>query len=78
LTLFLLIILFTLSLTVILSKKLITGIIALSAFSLISALLFYVLRAPDVAITEAAVGAGVSTVIYLWTIKGTKEDDSHE
>lgn len=47
------------------------GVIALSAFSLVSALLFYMLHAPDVAITEAAVGAGVSTVIFVWAIKAT-------
>lgn len=34
-------------------------------FSLLSAGLFVVLDAPDVALTEAAVGAGVTTVLFL-------------
>ncbi len=34
-------------------------------FSLLMAALFFILDAPDVALTEAAVGAGISTVLYL-------------
>lgn len=37
-------------------------------FSLLSAMLFVTLDAVDVAFTEAAVGAGISTVLYLGTI----------
>jgi energy-converting hydrogenase B subunit D len=53
------------------SRNLLHGVIALSGVSLMSALLFYWLQAPDVAITEAAVGAGVSTVIFVWAIRST-------
>ncbi len=49
--------------------KLFHGVIALSATSLLSALLFFLAHAPDVAITEAAVGAGVSTVVYVWALR---------
>ncbi len=41
-------------------------------FSLLSALLFVTLDAVDVAFTEAAVGAGISTVLLLSTIALTK------
>ncbi|GLQ36267.1 cation:proton antiporter [Amylibacter marinus] len=41
-------------------------------FSLLSALLFVTLDAVDVAFTEAAVGAGISTVLMLSTIALTK------
>lgn len=41
-------------------------------FSLLSALLFVTLDAVDVAFTEAAVGAGISTVLVLSTIALTK------
>lgn len=70
-----LIMLVILSVFILLSNDLLHGILALSAFSLMSALLFYILRAPDVAITEAAVGAGVSTVILIWAIKATDRRD---
>ena len=39
-----------------------------SVFSLLSALLFVALDAVDVAFTEAAVGAGITTVLMLGTI----------
>lgn len=58
-----------------LSKDLLHAVIALSGISLVSALIFYILQAPDVAITEAAVGAGVSTVIFVWAIKATQRRD---
>lgn len=58
------------------SRDLLTGTIVLSVVSLLSALLFYLLHAPDVAITEAAVGAGVSTVIFVWAIRVTDRKDA--
>ena len=45
------------------------AIVALSGvFSLLSALLFITWDAVDVAFTEAAVGAGISTVLMLGTL----------
>ncbi|MEA4860636.1 MAG: hydrogenase subunit MbhD domain-containing protein [Sphaerochaeta sp.] len=61
-----------------LAKDLLHSVIALSAISMLSALLFTILRAPDVAITEAAVGAGVSTVIFVWAIRHTQRRDKEE
>lgn len=57
------------------SRDLLHGAIALSATSVLSALLFLLLHAPDVAITEAAVGAGVSTIIFVWAIRETDRRD---
>jgi len=42
-----------------------------SAYSLLMAILWTQLRAPDLAITEAAVGAGVTTVLLIVTIYRT-------
>ena len=47
-------------------------------FSFLSALLFVMLDAVDVAFTEAAVGAGVSTVLVLGTIVLTKGESKNE
>jgi len=74
-TILILILLIVLSLYTLSSRDLLHGIIALSAFSLLSAILFYILYAPDVAITEAAVGAGVSTVVFVWAIRSTERKD---
>ena len=32
---------------------------------------FYILQAPDVAIAEAGIGAGLTTAIYIVAIRGT-------
>ncbi len=45
-------------------------------FSLLSALLFVTLDAVDVAFTEAAVGAGISTVLMLATIALTSRTEA--
>jgi len=70
-----LLLLIALSLYCLGSRDLLHGVFALSAVSLLSALLFYILDAPDVAITEAAVGAGVSTVVFVWAIRSTERKD---
>jgi multicomponent Na+:H+ antiporter subunit B len=44
-----------------------------SIYSLLSALLFVVLDAVDVALTEAAVGAGISTILLLATVALTDD-----
>ncbi|SFR46299.1 DUF4040 domain-containing protein [Halogeometricum limi] len=47
------------------------SIIAFSAYSLGIAVIWVFLRAPDVGLTEAAVGAGVMTILFLVTIAKT-------
>lgn len=64
-----------LSVYALICKDLLYGTIALSVVSVLTALLLYILHAPDVAITEAAVGAGVSTVIFVWVIRKTQRKD---
>jgi uncharacterized MnhB-related membrane protein len=49
-------------------KRQLAEVLALSLFSLLAALMFYLLDAPDVALTEAAVGAGVGVVVFVWAI----------
>ncbi len=56
--------------TVVLRDVLAT-IVAFAAYSLGLALVWVMLRAPDVALTEAAIGAGVTTVLFLLTITRT-------
>jgi len=53
-------------------KDLLNAVISLAAFSLLLSLLFYYLHAPDVAIAEAAVGAGVATTLFVLVISRTK------
>jgi uncharacterized MnhB-related membrane protein len=74
-TIILLLILLILGILALEAKDLLKAVIFLAVFSLISALLFFYLHAPDVALTEAAVGTGVSTVIFIWVIQKTDRKD---
>ena len=50
-------------------RSLIHSILSLGVFSLLLALEFYILKAPDVAIAEAGIGAGLSTTIFIITLR---------
>ncbi|MFB6086107.1 MAG: DUF4040 domain-containing protein [Halodesulfurarchaeum sp.] len=52
-------------------RDVLSAIIALAGFSFGAAVVYVLLRAPDVALTEAAVGAGVTTILFLVTIVKT-------
>lgn len=54
-------------------KNLIVAAITLAAFSLLLALEFYLLQAPDVAIAEAGVGAAITVAIYVLAIRATRK-----
>ena len=53
---------------IVVMSRLFAVVMLAGVFSLLSALLFVALDAVDVAFTEAAVGAGISTVLMLGTI----------
>ncbi len=57
------------------SRNLFESSVWLGIFSLMMAANFFILDAPDVAITEAAVGAGVSTVLFLGALALTAEHE---
>jgi uncharacterized MnhB-related membrane protein len=52
-------------------RDLLAAAIVFSTYSLVMAMLWTQLRAPDLAITEAAVGAGITTVLFIITIYKT-------
>ena len=59
-------------------KDLLAAAIASAAFSLLLSLEFYILQAPDVAIAEAGIGAGLTTAIFIIAIRGTKRYEENE
>ncbi|WP_169545331.1 Na(+)/H(+) antiporter subunit B [Sneathiella aquimaris] len=65
---FLMLLLVASALAVLYVRNLFVATMLLGALSFIMALLFVTLDAVDVAFTEAAVGAGISTVLYLGTL----------
>lgn len=64
------------------SKNLLSSIIIFMAFSAVMSLVWLILESPDLAITEAAVGAGVDTILFIVTLKrinalkGTEHDET--
>ncbi len=73
LNLILLIVLSVLALTsavaAVLARKLITSILAAGLVSLLASVIYLLLAAPDVAMTEAAIGSGLSTFIFFYALR---------
>jgi len=59
-------------------KDLLSAAIVAGVVSLIAAILFYCLQAPDVAMAEAAIGAALTTAIFVFAIKKTKRQEENE
>lgn len=53
-------------------KDLIGAVILFSAYSLMMSVLWLILKTPDVAITEAAIGAGVTSILFFAVISKTR------
>ncbi len=51
------------------SKNLLNSILIYMSFSLVMSMLWICLESPDLAITEAAVGAGITSVLFFVTLK---------
>lgn len=64
------------------SRKLLNSILIFMSYSLVMSIIWICLESPDLAITEAAVGAGVTSVLFFVTLKknhaidesGTKDE----
>lgn len=57
----------------VIQKRLPDAIILFMGVGLGSVVLFFVFQAPDVAMTEAVIGAGISALIFLMALKHFKE-----
>ena len=58
--------------------SLLSGIISAGVISLLASVLYLLLAAPDVAMTEAAIGSGLTTVVFLFALRKMKpEEENH-
>ncbi|HSV30848.1 MAG TPA: hydrogenase subunit MbhD domain-containing protein [Atribacteraceae bacterium] len=67
-----------LAVAVVFMRDLLAAAVVFAVYSLIMAIVFTRLKAPDVALTEAAVGAGITTLLFIVSIAKTirrEEDD---
>ena len=51
------------------TKKLLTSVIIFMSYSVVMSIIWVILESPDLAITEAAVGAGVTSILFFVTLK---------
>ena len=56
-------------------KDLLNAVIVTAFVSLIAAVLFYCLQAPDVAMAEASIGAALTTAIFVIAIRRTTRSE---
>jgi uncharacterized MnhB-related membrane protein len=54
------------------TRDLLAAVIIFTAYSLVMAIVWQLLASPDIAITEAAIGAGVTTLLLLAAISKTR------
>jgi uncharacterized MnhB-related membrane protein len=60
------------------TKSILVSIILSGGVSLVASLVFLLIGAPDVAMTEAAIGSGLTTVVYLYALARSKQADEEE
>ncbi len=59
-------------------RDLLAAVVGMAAVSLFASLLFFMLQAPDVAMTEAAIGAALSAAVFIFAIKRTQRFETEE
>ncbi len=57
------------AISVSLSRNLLNSILIFMSYSLVMSIIWILLESPDLAITEAAVGAGITSVFFFVTLK---------
>lgn len=57
------------AIAVCITDDLLTSVIIYMAYSLIMSIVWITLESPDLAITEAAVGAGITSLLFFLTLK---------
>ena len=74
----LLILLIVCAIAVNLTKDLLRAVIIFMSYSSIMCLIWILMESPDLAITEAAMGAGISGTLFLVTLKKLRAEDHTE
>ncbi|WP_297500584.1 DUF4040 domain-containing protein [Thermococcus sp.] len=59
-------------------RDLLAAAVGMAAVSLFASILYLMLQAPDVAMTEAAIGAALSGAVFIFAIKRTQRFESEE
>ena len=74
----LLLLLVVCAISVNLTKKLLPAVIIFMSYSIIMAIIWALMESPDLAVTEAAVGAGVTSILFFLTLRKFRSEDESE
>ena len=55
-----------------LTKKLLSAVLIFMSYSMVMSILWVLIQSPDLALTEAAVGAGITSILFLLVLKRIK------
>ena len=66
------------ALVAIFNRTLITAIVSSGAISLFASVLYLMLAAPDVAMTEAAIGSALTTIVFLYALSRIRDGEESE
>ena len=58
------------------TKNLVVAVVAAGLVSLLASVGYLLLAAPDVAMTEAAIGSGLSTIIFFYVLNRVRGRDN--
>ena len=58
--------------------NMVSAVISAGLASLFASVVYVVLAAPDVAMTEASIGSGLTTMIFLYAIRKTQNNNSQD
>ncbi len=78
LSIILLILLIVCAISVNFTKKLLSAVIIFMSYSSLMCIVWILMESPDLAITEAAVGAGISGTLFLMTLKKIQTEDKNK
>jgi uncharacterized MnhB-related membrane protein len=56
-------------------NSIVSAVVSAGLASLFASVVYVVLAAPDVAMTEASIGSGLTTMIFLYAIRKTRGED---
>ncbi len=59
-------------------KNLLAAIIVSGAISLLASIIYLILGSPDVAMTEASIGAGLTTIVFLFALNKARKEDKND
>ncbi|PLW92697.1 MAG: hypothetical protein C0592_09470 [Marinilabiliales bacterium] len=75
LALFLAVIMIVVAVAALMAKRVRTAVLAAGLVSLVASIMFLLLAAPDVAMTEAAIGSGLTTIIFFYVLNKIRRSD---